>query len=165
MGNVSGNINTLGNQVGSAQTSIGQASSEMQVISSYFIGAILVIIGIVCIIFALVPTNKLNCNSDQEKMNSDFICNKHDSDTAAAADDAVKCDKAKSDLDLKNKECNVKTRKYIFLLGGLCIPFAIFIIWYSRWWNKKTHENPGYAQLGAMTMEAGLLSQVFHGRR
>jgi hypothetical protein len=158
MGNVSGNINNLGNQVGSAQTSIGQASSEMQVISSYFIGAILVCIGIVCIIFALIPTNKLNCNSDQEKMNSDFICNKYPAD-------AAKCDKAKSDLDLKNKECNVKSRKYIFLLGGLCIPFAIFIIWYAKWWNKKTHENPGYAQLGAMTMEAGLLSNVFHGRR
>jgi hypothetical protein len=91
-------------------------------------------------------------------MNSDFICSK-------TPLDAAKCDKAKSDLDLKNKECSVKTRKYIFLLGGLCIPFAIFIIWYSRWWNKKTHENPGYAQLGAMTMEAGLLSQVFNGRR
>ena len=164
MGNVSGNINNLGNQVGSAQTSIGQASSEMQVISSYFVGAILVIIGIVCIIFALVPTKKLNCNSDQEQMNSDFICTKHDSDPAAA-DDAVKCDKAKNDLTAKIQECSVKTRKYIFLLGGLCIPFAIFIIWYAKWWNKKTHENPGYAQLGAMTMEAGLLSQVFHGRR
>jgi hypothetical protein len=158
MGNVSGNINNLGNQVGSAQTSIGQASSEMQVISSYFIGAILVCIGIVCIIFALIPTNKLNCNSDQEKMNSDFICNKYPVDND-------RCTKAKSDLDLKNKECNVKSRKYIFLLGGLCIPFAIFIIWYAKWWNKKTHENPGYAQLGAMTMEAGLLSNVFHGRR
>jgi hypothetical protein len=158
MGNVSGNINNLGNEVGSAQTSIGQASSEMQVISSYFVGAILVIIGIVCIIFALVPTNKLNCNSDQEKMNSDFICNK-------TPVDPVKCDKAKSDLDLKIKECSVKSRKYIFLLGGLCIPFAIFMIWYAKWWNKKTHENPGYAQLGAMTMEAGLLSNVFNGRR
>ena len=160
MGNVSGNINNLGNQVGSAQTSIGQASSEMQVISSYFVGAILVFIGIVCIIFALVPTNKLNCNSDQEKTESDFICNNHDADA-----DAVKCAKAKSDLALKNQECSVKSRKYIFLLGGLCIPFAIFIIWYAKWWNKKTHENPGYAQLGAMTMEAGLLSNVFNGRR
>ena len=147
------------------RTSIGQASSEMQVISSYFVGAILIFIGIICIIFALVPTNKLNCNSDQEKMNSDFICNKYDSDHTATADDAVKCEKAKNDLNAKIQECGVKTRKYIFLLGGLCIPFAIFIIWYSRWWNKKTHENPGYAQLGAMTMEAGLLSQVFHGRR
>ena len=160
MGNVSGNINNLGNQVGSAQTSIGQASSEMQVISSYFVGAILIFIGIACIIFALVPTNKLNCNSDQEKMNSDFICSKY-----PPANNAAECAKAKSDLELKNQECSVKSRKYIFLLGGLCIPFAIFIIWYSRWWNKKTHENSGYAQLGAMTMEAGLLSQVFHGRR
>jgi hypothetical protein len=162
MGNVSGNINTLGTQAGSAQTSIGQASSEMQVISSYFVGAIFVFIGIVCIIFAFVPTNKLNCNSDQEKIDSDSACWQHANPTA---DDAAKCDKAKSDLDLKNKECSVKSRKYIFLLGGLCIPFAIFIIWYSRWWNKKTHENPGYAQLGAMTMEAGLLSNVFNGRR
>lgn len=160
MGNVSGNINNLGNQVGSAQTSIGQASSEMQVISSYFVGAILIFIGIACIIFAFVPTNKLNCNSDQEKTESDFICNKY-----PPADNAAECAKAKSDLDLKNQECSVKSRKYIFLLGGLCIPFAIFIIWYAKWWNKKTHENPGYAQLGAMTMETGLLSQVFHGRR
>lgn len=160
MGNVSGNINNLGNQVGSAQTSIGQASSEMQVISSYFVGAILVFIGIVCIIFALVPTNKLNCNSDQEKLDSDFICNKH-----PPADNAAECAKAKSDLALKNQECSVKSRKYIFLLGGLCIPFAILMIWYAKWWNKKTHENPGFAQLGAMTMEAGLLSNVFRGRR
>lgn len=162
MGNVSGNINNLGAQAGSAQTSIGQASSEMQVISSYFVGAIFVFIGIVCIIFALVPTNKLNCNSDQEKIDSDSACWPHDSPTA---DETVKCEKAKTDLDLKIKECSVKSRKYIFLLGGLCIPFAIFMIWYARWWNKKTHENPAFAQLGAMTMEAGLLSNVFRSRR
>ena len=160
MGNVSGNINTLGNQVGTAQTSIGQASSEMQVIVSYFIGGILVLTGIISIIFALIPTKQFNCNSDQEKIDSDSACWQH-----ATSDDAVKCDKAKSDLALKNQECSVKTRKYIFLLGGLCIPFAIFMIWYAKWWNKKTHENPGYAQLGAMTMEAGLLSNVFNGRR
>jgi len=158
MGNVSGNLNTLGNQVGSTQTSIGQASSEMQVISSYFIGVILVLIGIVCIIFALVPTKELNCNSNQEKIDADSACFPH-------ANNADECDKAKSDLALKIQECNVKTRKYIFLLGGLCIPLAIFIIWYAKWWNKKTHENPGYAQLGAMTMEAGLLSNIFRGRR
>jgi hypothetical protein len=157
MGNVSGNINTLGNQVGSAQTSIGQASSEIGVIVSYFIGAILILSGIACIVFALVPTKKFDCNSDQEQMNSDFICNKYPVDSDG-------CDKAKSDLDLKNKECSVKTRKYIFLLGGLLIPIAILIIWYSKWWNKKTHENPGFAQIGAMTMEAGLLSKVFHGK-
>ena len=164
MGNVSGNINNLGDQVGSAQTSIGQASSEMQVISSYFIGGILVLTGIISIIFALVPTNKLNCNSDQEQIEYDSACVPN-ADPAQADADAYKCTNAKSKLTAKIQECNVKTRKYIFLLGGLCIPLAILIIWYAKWWNKKTHENPGYAQLGAMTMEAGLLSNVFNGRR
>lgn len=159
MGNVSGNINTLGNQVGSAQTSIGQASSEMGVIVSYFIGAILILIGIGFIIFALIPTKQFNCNTDQEKIDSDNICR---NPTNTEAED--ECNKSKSDLAAKIEKCSVKTRKYIFLLGGLLIPVAILIIWYSKWWNKKTHENPGFAQIGAMTMEAGLLSQVFHGK-
>ena len=164
MGNVSGNINTLGNQVGTAQTSIGQASSEMQVIVSYFIGGILVLTGIISIIFALIPTKQFNCNSDQEQIDSDSACVTN-ADPAQADADHYKCTNAKTKLAAKIQECNVKTRKYIFLLGGLCIPFAIFMIWYAKWWNKKTHENPGYAQLGAMTMEAGLLSNVFNGRR
>jgi hypothetical protein len=155
MGNVSGNINNLGDQVGSAQTSIGQASAEMGVISSYFIGAILVLTGIASIVFALIPTKQFGCNTDQDQIDSDNICTRFPD----------QCDQQRSDLAAKIKECSVKTRKYIFLLGGLLIPLAILIIWYSKWWNKKTHENPGYAQLGAMTMEAGLLSNVFNGRR
>lgn len=154
MGNVSGNINTLGNQVGTAQTSIGQASSEMGVIVSYFIGVILILTGIASIIFALIPTKQFGCNTDQDQIDSDNICDNFPS----------QCAKEKSDLAAKIQKCSVKTRKYIFLLGGLLIPVAILIIWYSKWWNKKTHENPGFAQLGAMTMEAGLLSQVIHGR-
>jgi hypothetical protein len=155
MGNVSGNINTLGNQVGSAQTSIGQASSEIGIIVSYFIGAILILSGIACIVFALIPTKQFGCNSDQEQIDVDNDCFKKDSDD---------CEQAQDALAKKIEKCSVKTRKYIFLLGGLLIPVAILIIWYSKWWNKKTHENPGFAQIGAMTMEAGLLSEVFHGK-
>ena len=155
MGNVSGNINTLGNQVGSAQTSIGQASSEIGVIVSYFIGATLILSGIACIVFALIPTKQFDCNSDQEQIDVDSYCFEEGSS---------QCKQAQAALAKKIQKCSVKTRKYIFLLGGLLIPVAILIIWYSKWWNKKTHENPGFAQIGAMTMEAGLLSQVFHGK-
>ena len=155
MGNVSGNINTLGNQVGSAQTSIGQASSEIGIIVSYFIGGILILTGIASIVFALIPTKQFGCNSDQEKIDEESACDQTISQQCKQAQDA---------LAKKIQKCNVKTRKYIFLLGGLLIPVAILIIWYSKWWNKKTHENAGFAQIGAMTMEAGLLSEVFHGK-
>ena len=160
MGNVSGNINDLGTQAGNAEVGIGEASSEIQLVGSYIFGGFLILIGIACIIFALIPTSQFNCNSDDEKLDVDDACREDITGTV----NQKRCDAANDALALKKQQCTVKTRKYIFLLGGLCIPLAILMIWYAKWWNKKTHESRGFAELGGLNTTANLMGMAMHGR-
>ena len=159
MGNVSGNINDLGTQAGNAEVGIGEASSEIQLVSSYIFGGFLILIGIAFIIYAFIPTPQFNCKSDDEKLDADDAC----ADILGKVDQPA-CDSANAALALKKQQCTVKTRKYIFLLGGLCIPLAILMIWYARWWNKKTHESRGFAELGGLSTTANLMGIAMHGR-
>jgi hypothetical protein len=159
MGNVSGNINDLGTQAGNAEVGIGEASSEIQLVGSYIFGGFLILIGIACIIYALIPTPQFNCKSDDEKLDADEACT-----PILGKVDQPACDSANAALALKKQQCAEKTRKYIFLLGGLCIPLAILMIWYAIWWNKKTHESRGFAQLGGLSTTANLMNIAFHRR-
>ena len=156
MGNVSGNLNDLGTQAGNAEVGIGEASSEIQLVGSYIFGGFLILIGIACIIYALIPTTQFNCNTDDEKLDVDDACR----DILGKVDQPA-CDAANEALALKKQQCTVKTRKYIFLLGGLCIPLAILMIWYAIWWNKKTHQSRAFAELGGLSTTANLMNIAF----
>ena len=156
MGNVSGNLNDLSTQAGNAEVGIGEASSEIQLVGSYIFGVFLILIGIGCIIYALIPTTQFNCNTDDKQMDVDNACR----DILGKVDQPA-CDAANAALALKKQQCTVKTRKYIFLLGGLCIPLAILMIWYAIWWNKKTHQSRAFAELGGLSTTANLMNIAF----
>lgn len=129
------------------QQEIGKASAEINVYVSYFICFFFILIGIIFIIFALTPTSNNACTTSK---------------TPSNVDGSVRNDPAMP-KDMVN-DCNIKTRKYWFLLGGLFIPFGLFIIWFSKWWKHKVDTNVGYAHLAGLNAQESILRSFFHRR-
>jgi hypothetical protein len=149
-----GNLLTL-NTNEKTQQEIGKASAELNVYTSYVICFVFILIGIGFIIFALTPTaqSTFKCNNNTENIESIRAC--------SSLGDNNTCTASKNTLAAKNIECSIKTRKYWFLLGGLFIPFGLFIIWYSKWWKHKVDTNVGYAHLAGLSAERSILRSVF----
>ena len=148
MGNISGK------DVGNFQAGVGKVDSQIGVVMSYVGATIFIILGIIMVIYAFIPTTPLDCDTVAET-NAVFLeCTNNPNST--------NCKQAESSLKAKQVHCNVKKRNYWFLLGGLFIPFAVFIVWYAKWWNNFTHTNKTAAQIGGTMAEANMLSDIFN---
>lgn len=149
--------NITGKDIGDFQAGVGQVDSEIGVVMSYIAAVFFIILGIVMVIYALIPTKSMGCTTWEEQEAKEHACTGlPGTSSSQICKDATKA--------LKHKEaiCNKKTRKYWFLLGILFIPLAIFIVWYAKWWNHFTHTNRTAAQIGGTMAEANIISNMFH---
>ena len=133
--------------IGDTQQSIGKVGAKVGVITSTVLGVIFILIGIGFCIAAFIPmeisssTNR-PCQYDKDCIGDD-TCD-HDSG---------KCMK---------KETKKKKHYWFLIPGVILIGLAIFIIWFSRWWNTYAQHSRGAAQVGAMGMEAAFLHNILH---
>lgn len=135
--------------VGDFQASAGQVSANIGVIMSTIIGVFLILIGIGLCIAAFIPMSSKNvCASDQNCPGEGNFCIKPSSDMSTWY-----CNNATAQ----------KKRNYGLMLPGVIfILIAVLMIWFSRWWQRYTQTNRTAAQIGALSMEAGMLHDIFH---
>lgn len=69
-----------------------------------------------------------------------------------------KCDDEEDDFD--KQDCEIESQ-FNGGVGALLILLAIGGVIFAKWWERKTKENEGFAQISALGTEASLLGKVF----
>lgn len=146
-----GNVTTK--SVGNFQANVGKVSADISVIISYVIAGILVLTAIGFTIIALIPMSPWDCEDlDDLKQTKDRICNTNPQSPI--------CIKSQNDYNKENKRCNTKVRHTALLWVLLLIPLAVFIVFFSKWWDKYVHTNKTAAQIGGTLFELNTLGNL-----
>lgn len=131
------------NNFGSFQKNVGRATTSINLVIAYIIGSFLILIGIICIIWGLIPRDS----------SSNFYC-KDDDLIDKCAKFGEKC--------VNNKCTGTKNRNYsISIIGLVLIAVAAIIIVLSKLSAKLANENRAYAQFAGAVAEADLLKNIF----
>lgn len=138
--------NITGKQVGDFQANVGKASADIDVIVSYIIAGILILVAIGFAIVAFIPMKPDNCDDDY----INDICHS----AFYNSDQTKKC------LDNENKRCSKKKPNHMFLLFLILIPIAVIIVILARVWDHAVHTNKTIAQIGGTMAEVGMARDI-----
>ena len=143
------------------QQGVGQFGADSGVIAAVFGGVIMIIMGVVLLVLSFIPMrqSKLrqrdSCAQDKDcrlgQFCRDGLCA---CSTDANCSGGGTCDPggACSDPDGGEK----KRLWWLSLIGLVLIALAIFGMWYSVWYKKEVYKNKAVAELGAVSLEAGV---------
>lgn len=149
----------------SFQQGVGKFGADSGVIAAVFGGAIMIIIGVVLLVLSFIPMrqSKLrqrdSCTQDKDcrlgQFCRDSLCacsNDANCSNGGTCDPSGAC----SDPDGGGK----KRVWWLSLVGLVLIALAIFGMWYSVWYKKEVYKNKAVAELGAVSVEAGVAAGV-----
>lgn len=137
--------NITGKQVGDFQANVGKASADIDVIVSYIIAGILILVAIGFAIVAFIPMKPNNCDDDYIHDTCDYPFN---------TSNEQQC------IDKENKRCSKKKPNHMFLLFLILIPIAVIIVILARVWDHAVHTNRTIAQIGGTMAEVGMARDI-----
>jgi hypothetical protein len=143
--------NTL-KSIGNFQANVGYFSADINLIITYIMAGIMIIIAIVFAVRSFIPTKPFDCNDDKiNALKSDYQMNCDQFSTSQI------CKSSEQDYNNEVKHCNTKVKQPQLLWFLLLIPFAILIVFLARYWKKLVHRNKAAAQIGGTMFELNTL--------
>lgn len=131
--------NITGKQVGDFQANVGKASADIDVIVSYIIAGILILVAIGFAIVAFIPMKPDDCISDE-------TCSVYG--------------KPSSQCISEENRCNKKKPNHKFLLFLILIPIAVIIVILAKVWDHAVHTNKTIAQINGTMAEVGMARDI-----
>ena len=142
-------MSNITKSIGNFQANVGKLSSNINVITSYIIAGLLILIAIGFAIYAFIPQRPVDCEDNSSL--------KDDINTYCNTTFKNECEHANSEYD----RCQKKTKNLVFLWFLLLIPLGIIIVIIMKWWNHIVHTNKTAAQLQGTLSEVGMIKDIF----
>lgn len=135
-------VNSTEQKLINFQSQVGQAESKIKLIGAYIVSFVLIFIGIISLYhWVKVTMSPSFCDTN---------CYPSDKNNSK------KCEELK---------CKDKTPKKVYLMFGLLIPIAIFVIFIARYNDNLVQTNKAYAVVQGTEAEIGggvnLLKKIF----
>jgi predicted nucleic acid-binding Zn ribbon protein len=127
-------------RIGDFQNNVGKLSAEFNVISSYIAAAVLFLVAIGIIIFAVSKNKTIDDKS---------VC---------GGEKDEKCSESSECVMGKCRTKKATTHLWFLLLAFIIVFAACATVWYSKWWRKQTRTNRTAAQIGAFRAEINMLT-------